>query len=60
MTDLQRAAVFGAEALAKVDAGEPTTWAEDKVVLRMIGNQITRSVEAERAAAVAGRELVPA
>lgn len=54
---LEQAAVFGAEALAKVDAGEPTTMAEDKVVLRMIGRKITQSVEAERAAK---RDLVPA
>lgn len=57
MTDLERAAVFGAEALAKLDAGEPTTKAEDTVVLRMIGRKINQSVAAERAAK---RELIPA
>jgi hypothetical protein len=60
MTNLEAAAVFGAEALAKVDAGVPTTPAEDKIVLMAISREVRRGVEAEQAAATIGRELIPA
>jgi hypothetical protein len=55
----ERAAVFGAAALAKVEAGELTTPQEDKIVLSMIGQKMARSIEAGRVAA-ATRELVAA
>lgn len=54
---VEQAAVFGAQAWEKAGSGKALTGAESKAVLRTIGQQISRNVEAERAP---DRELVPA
>jgi hypothetical protein len=57
MSDLERAALFGATAILKSKAGEPTTDAEDKIILGSMGYRVMRAVEIHRAAE---RELVAA
>ena len=57
MTDWEKAATFGALAMAKVKAGEPTTREEDRCVVQAIFAKACRHAAAERAQQ---REMVAA
>jgi len=55
-----QAAVFGAMAMAKKNAGEPTTEQEDQIILGGIGRAFMLKVEAGRREQAAAQELIAA